>query len=74
MIDVPLRQVSYCQDDPRGNDRFAFICKMGPDAPRKCYVFKSDNQASQILSDMGMAFAKSSQAQGKVRRGRQSAA
>jgi hypothetical protein len=45
--------VSYCQDDRTTNCYFVFIAKEQPEAGCKCYVFKSDNQAADIMRAIG---------------------
>lgn len=47
-LDIPLRCVSYCQDDRRGNNIMAFIAKETPTSPKCCYAFKSYNQANEV--------------------------
>eukprot|EP00049_Salpingoeca_infusionum_P026412 m.25586 g.25586 ORF g.25586 m.25586 type:complete len:571 (-) comp8736_c0_seq1:200-1912(-) len=55
-IDIPLGSVSYCQDDRRGNNIFCFIAKEKSNMPKSCYAFKSDNQAGEIMNDIGTMF------------------
>ena len=61
-LDVPTRGVSYCQDDRKGNCIFAFIAKESPEKPKRCYGFKSDNQAQEVMAAIGHAFAKAGSA------------
>jgi hypothetical protein len=53
-----MRNVSYCQDDRKGNNIFCFIAKESPTAPKHCYAFKSDDQAAEIMHAIGNAFTK----------------
>eukprot|EP00730_Choanoeca_flexa_P010302 TRINITY_DN17417_c0_g1_i1.p1 TRINITY_DN17417_c0_g1~~TRINITY_DN17417_c0_g1_i1.p1 ORF type:complete len:549 (+),score=136.01 TRINITY_DN17417_c0_g1_i1:36-1682(+) len=55
-LDLPLQNISYCQDDRRGNNIFCFIAKETPTSPQCCYAFKSYNQAQEIMNAMGVAF------------------
>eukprot|EP00047_Mylnosiga_fluctuans_P003901 m.231608 g.231608 ORF g.231608 m.231608 type:complete len:551 (-) comp12239_c0_seq1:53-1705(-) len=57
-IDLPLRQVSYCQDERATNRYFVFIAREQPDQPMKCFVYKSDYQAAEIMTALGSAFKK----------------
>ncbi len=61
-LDIPIRNVSYCQDDRRSNNIFCFIAKESPTAPKCCFAFKSVNQAADIMNAIGNAFARVSMA------------
>lgn len=63
-LDIPLRNISYCQDDRKGNNIFCFIAKETQTSPKACYAFKSDNQAGEIMNTIGLAFAKASESGG----------
>ena len=57
-IDLQLRSVSYCQDEPHNNNLFSFIAQESPTSPMMCHVFKSDNQGNEIMAAIGLCFSK----------------
>jgi hypothetical protein len=57
-LDIPLRNVSYCQDDRRNNNIMAFIAKETPTSPKCCFAFKSYSQANEIMMAIGDAFSR----------------
>ncbi|EGD73749.1 hypothetical protein PTSG_11505, partial [Salpingoeca rosetta] len=61
-LDIPLQNVSYCQDDRRGNNNiFCFIAKEHAKAPKCCYAFKSAGQAGEIMNTIGHCFSQARQ-------------
>ncbi|EDQ84220.1 uncharacterized protein MONBRDRAFT_13000 [Monosiga brevicollis MX1] len=64
-LDLPLRNISYCQDDRRGNNIFCFIAKEELSSPKRCYAFKSYNQAAEIMHVIGDAFKRAAQEHGQ---------
>lgn len=57
-LDLELKDISYCQDERRGNNLFCFIAKENEKAPRCCYAFKTYNQAHDVIACIGSAFTK----------------
>eukprot|EP00045_Choanoeca_perplexa_P012469 m.136081 g.136081 ORF g.136081 m.136081 type:complete len:546 (+) comp16021_c0_seq2:83-1720(+) len=68
-LDLPLQNISYCQDDRKGNNIFAFIAREKATSPQCCYAFKSYNQAQEIMNALGVAFSEAA-AQKKAAGGR----
>jgi hypothetical protein len=60
-FNLELKNVSYCQDDHRGNNIFCFIAKEKANSPKCCFAFKSYNQAYEIMNTIGSIFSKARQ-------------